>query len=128
MSLNYVSLGDVARFREMIRLYDFQAAYDAQRAVAQQRLLDGILALRCTQRERMARGAPIRGVQIDLELHEDHFAGEGDAYLFASLVDRFMAAYATLNAFSQLNVRMARTGQIYAFPPRAGEQATPAEG
>jgi type VI secretion system protein ImpG len=66
-------------------------------------------------------------VQVELELHEDHFAGEGDAFLFAALVDRFVAAYVTLNAFTQLNVRFARTGRVFQFPPRTGEQFTPAE-
>lgn len=127
MSLNYVSLTDIRHFRELLRIYDFQTAYDAQRAVAHQRLLDGILSIHASYRERMMRGAPIRGLHVDLELNEDHFAGEGDAYLFAAIVDRFVAAYVTLNAFSQLKVRFARTGQTYAFPPRWGEQCTPAE-
>jgi len=127
LSLNYVSLTDVERFRELLRVYDFQAAQDAQRAVAHQRLLEGIAGLRSQYRERMVRGAPLRGVQVDLELQEDHFAGEGDAYLFASIVDRFLAAYVTVNAFTQLNVRFVRSGQTYAFPPRAGQQVTPAE-
>ena len=127
MSLNYVSLTDVERFKELLRIYDFQAAQDAQRAAAHQRTLEGIIALRSQYRERMVRGAPIRGVQAELELNEDHFAGEGDAYLFAAIVDRFLAAYVTLNAFSQLNVRLVRSGQSYSFPPRAGEQVTPAE-
>ncbi|MCK4341299.1 MAG: type VI secretion system baseplate subunit TssF [Phycisphaerae bacterium] len=128
MSLNYVSLTDVEHFKELLRIYDFQAAHDAQRAIAQQRLLDGIELIKSSYRERMVRGAPIRGLQVNLELNEDHFAGEGDAYLFAALADRFMAAYVTINAFSQLTVRMIRSGQVYAFPPRAGEQFTPAEG
>lgn len=127
MSLNYVSLTDIRHFRELLRIYDFQTAYDAQRAVAHQRLLDGILSVRASYRERMMRGAPIRGLHVDLELNEDHFAGEGDAYLFAAIVDRFVAAYVTINAFSQLKVRFARTGQTYAFAPRWGAQPTPAE-
>jgi type VI secretion system protein ImpG len=127
LSLNYVSLTDVTHFKELLRVYDFQAAYDAQRATAHQRRLDGILALRSSYRQRMVRGAPIRGVQVELELSEDHFAGEGDAYLFAALLDRFVAAYVTLNAFSQTSVRFARSGQVYSFPPRTGGQFTPAE-
>lgn len=127
LSLNYVSLTRIEHFRELLRLYDFQAAYDAQRALAHQRLLDGILSIRSAFRQRMVRGSPVRGLRVDLELNEDHFAGEGDAYLFGAIVDRFLAAYVTLNAFSQLEVRFARTGQVYSFPPRWGEQFTPVE-
>jgi type VI secretion system protein ImpG len=127
LSLNYVTLTKLQPFRELLRLYDFLAAYDTQRAMAQQRMLEGILSIRTSYRERMLRGAPLRGLQVELELHEDHFAGEGDAYLFAALVDRFLAAYVTINAFSQLRARFARSGQVYDFPPRWGEQPTPAE-
>jgi type VI secretion system protein ImpG len=74
----------------------------------------------------MIRGSSVRGSQIEMELHEDHFAGEGDACLFAMILDRFFGLYTTLNAYTQLTVRFARSGQVYAFPPRWGEQVTPA--
>ena len=128
MSLNYVSVLNADYFKELLRIYDFQAAHDAQRALTHQRLLDGIASIRSSYRERMVRGAPIRGMQVDLELNEEHFAGEGDAFLFASLIDRFLGAYVTLNAYSQLNVRFQRCGQVHAFPPRWGDQLTPVEG
>ena len=76
---------------------------------------------------RLVRGAPLRGMQVEIELHEDHFAGEGDAYLFARLLDRFLGLYVTLNGYSQLTVRFARSGQVYEFEARTGEQFTPAE-
>jgi len=127
MALNYVSLTEVGHFRELLRIYDFQAAHDAQQALAHQRLLDGIVSIRPSYRERMMRGAPIRGTRVALELNEENFAGEGDAYLFAGIIDRFLAAYVTLNSYSQLNVRFTRSGQIYDFAPRWGAQFTPSE-
>ena len=68
----------------------------------------------------------MRGSAIEVELNEEHFAGEGDAYLFSAILDRFMGLYATVNAYSQLTVRFARNGQVYSFPVRWGEQLTPA--
>jgi len=127
MSLNYVSLTNAQHFKELLRVYDFESEQDVQAALAHQRMLEGIIAVRSSFSERMVRGAPIRGTQVDIELNEDHFAGEGDAYLFATVLDRFLALYVTLNAYSQLNVRFTRSGQIYRFPPRWGEQLTPAE-
>lgn len=125
MALNYVSLTDAEHLKELLRVYDFQSEHDAQKALAQQRMLNGILATRSRFDERMVRGAPIRGLQVEVDLNEDHFAGEGDAYLFATILDRFIGLYVTLNAYSQLTARFARTGLVYAFPPRWGEQATP---
>ncbi len=128
MALNYVTLIDADHFKELLRIYDFQAEHDAQRALAHQRMLDGILSLRSRFVQRMVRGAALRGSQVEMELNEDHFAGEGDAYLFATVVDRFLGLYVTLNSYSQLTVRFTKSGQIHAFPPRWGEQLTPAEG
>jgi type VI secretion system protein ImpG len=126
MSLNYVSLTDAEHFKELLRVYDFQSEHDAQTALAHQRLLDGILKVSSSFGERMMRGTSVRGSQIDMELNEDHFAGEGDAYLFATILDRFLGLYATLNAYTQLTVRFARSGQVYELAPRWGEQMTPA--
>jgi len=126
MSLNYVSLTDAEHFKELLRVYDFQSEHDAQLALAHQRMLDGILSVRSRFGERMIRGTSVRGSQIEIELHEDHFAGEGDAYLFATILDRFFALYATLNAYTQLTARFTRSGQEYSFAPRWGEQKTPA--
>ena len=126
MSLNYVSLTDAEHFRELLRVYDFQSEHDAQRALAHQRMLDGIIRVGSGFHERLIRGAPVRGTKIEMELNEDHFAGEGDAYLFATILDRFMGLYVTLNAYAQLVVRFTRSGQVYSFPPRWGEQLTPA--
>jgi len=126
LSLNYVSLTDADHFKELLRVYDFQSAHDAQLAIAHRRMLDGILRVQSSFNERMIRGAPLRGSQVEIELNEDHFAGEGDAYLFATILDRFLALYATVNSYTQLTVRLARSGQVYAFPARSGEQFTPA--
>ncbi|UCE58235.1 MAG: type VI secretion system baseplate subunit TssF [Phycisphaerales bacterium] len=126
MSLNYTSLTDVERFKELLRVYDFQSEHDAQLALAHQRMLDGIIRISSSYHERLIRGAVARGSQTKVELDEDHFVGEGDAYLFATILDRFMALYTTLNAYSQLTVRLTKSGQVYSFTPRWGEQVTPA--
>ena len=47
---------------------------------------------------------PARGTKIEIELDEQQFAG-GGAYLFSAVLDRFLAGYASMNSFSQLEVR-----------------------
>ncbi|MCH8251209.1 MAG: type VI secretion system baseplate subunit TssF [Planctomycetes bacterium] len=125
MSLNYVSLTSERHFKELLRVYDFQAEHDAQAALAHDRMMEGIVSIKSSFGERLIRGAAVRGSKVTVELNEDHFAGEGDAYLFAAILDRFMALYATLNAYTETSVRMVRSGQVYSFPPRWGEQLTP---
>lgn len=126
LALNHVTLTDVEHFRELLRVYEFQAEHDAQRAHAHRRMLEGIRRVRTSFRERLIRGAVARGVYTEIDLHEDHFAGEGDAYLFATILDRFLGLYVTVNAFSELKVTFLRTKQEYAFAPRWGEQLSPA--
>ncbi len=126
MSLNYVSLSNVEHFRELLRVYGFQSEFDARQSMAHQRLLDGILRIQTDHEDRLIQGSAVRGSTIQVELNEEHFNGEGDAYLFSSILDRFTGLYATVNAYTQLTVRFARNGQIYKFPVRWGEQLTPA--
>ncbi len=53
MSLNYVTLTDVEHFRELLTVYDFQSEHDAQKALAHQRLLEGIVRVESTFGERI---------------------------------------------------------------------------
>jgi len=126
MSLNYVTLLDANHFRELLRVYDFQSTHDAQRAQAHRRMLEGIIKLESKYAERLMLGACVRGTEVSIELSEDHFMGEGDAFLFAVLLDRFIGLYATINAFTQLSVRFSHTGEMHLFPARWGEQLSPA--
>jgi hypothetical protein len=54
--------------------------------------------------DRLYRGAPVRGVAADVELDEAGFAGEGEMYLFASILNEMLASYVSLNSFTQLTV------------------------
>jgi type VI secretion system protein ImpG len=128
MSLNYESLANAERFKELLRVYDYQAAHDARLFEAHERMFDGIVKLESRYGERLVRGASLRGTSISLELNEDRFAGEGDAFLFASILDRFFALYVTLNGYSQLSVRFSVSGREHHFPARWGDKITPAEG
>jgi len=44
------------------------------------------------------------------------------------VLDRFFALYVTLNGFVQTTIRLSKSGVLHRFPPRWGEQFTPAEG
>ena len=72
--------------------------------------------------ELLYHGAPIRGRSVTLDLREDRFAGDGDLVLFASVLDEFLALYASVNSFSRLTVRGVQQGEVYTWPPRLGRQ------
>jgi type VI secretion system protein ImpG len=122
LSLNHLSLVDrgADAFREMIRLYNFGGTPSGERHV------DGILAIRGEPMH-----APVqsehglsfaRGRSVDIEFDEEAFTG-GSVYLFASVLERFLAQYASLNSFSRLVARTKQRPEILkAWPPRAGHK------
>jgi type VI secretion system protein ImpG len=68
-----------------------------------------------------ANGAVCRGVEVGVEFDEDRFSGNG-LYLFASVLDRFLALYAGVNTFTRTVATVARREGVYRrFPARAGE-------
>ncbi len=122
LSINYQSLSNVDVLRNVLGLYNFQAIYDRQAARANELRLEGIVSVKVIPDEHLFHGAPIRGMAIEIELQEENFAGEGDMYLFASILNDFFALYTSLNSFSRLTVKGIQYGEIYQWQPRIGQQ------
>ena len=121
LSLNYLSLVEEGReaLQEILRLYDFMDSIHVQKQVA------GITALK--SRRHSARVISengisfVRGTRVEMELDEEQFVG-GGAYLFASLLERFLGMYVSLNSFSQLVVSTKQRREVLEeWPPRAGQ-------
>ena len=123
LSLNYLSLVEGGRgaLQQILRLYDFTETPFAER------MIRGIASV--ASRPHFARVvsdngvAFVRGTRIELELDEDQFVG-GGMYLFASVIERFLGLYVSLNSFSQLVAKTKRRkGEVLrAWPPRAGQK------
>jgi type VI secretion system protein ImpG len=61
-----------------------------------------------------------RGRRVEVELDEEQFPG-GGAYLFAGVLERFLALSASMNSFTQLVARSRqRRRPVGEWPPRAG--------
>ncbi len=120
LSLNYVSLVDVEALRGVLELYNFQVLRDPRAARANTRRLQGIHALQAEPAEALVRGSVVRGTAITLEALEDHFAGEGDLFLFATIVNEFLSLHATLNSFTQFTVHGLQGGERIEWPHRIG--------
>jgi len=121
MSLNYISLANVEALRVILSAYDFGAHYNVQTARESQLRREGIAAIQPSPVDVLHHGTPIRGIRTHIDMQESKFAGEGDMYLFASVLNEFLALYASINAFHQLEVKTER-GEIYLWPARQGQQ------
>lgn len=122
LSLNHLSLvskGGLDVLREVLLLYDFRDSAETRA------LIDGIVAISSksgTARVRIAgQSALCRGVDVDLTFDEVNFSGNG-VYLMASVLERFLGLYASVNSFSRLTARVkGRSGVLRTWPARAGD-------
>ena len=64
----------------------------------------------------------VRGRRIEIEFDEEQFAG-GGVYLFASLIERFLGLYVSMNSFTVLAARTRqRKEPLRQWPPRTGNR------
>src|SRR5437588_12316908 len=62
-----------------------------------------------------------RGTRVEMQFDEENFAGSG-VFLFASVIERFLGEYASLNSFSQLVARTRQRKEVLKeWQPRAGQ-------
>lgn len=121
LALNYLSLSDGPEpLRELLLLYDF-----SESPTIRQQIL-GITKVTSKPIVRRVSTGPgtgfCRGVEVTIELDEDKFVGSG-MYLFASVLERFLSLYVTLNSFVQLVVRShQRKDVVKQWTPRSGAQ------
>lgn len=121
LSLNHLSLSGpegADALREILRLHDVRdlpetrAVLDAVRAVSSRRATARLTG----------SGALCSGLDVDLEL-DGRLVDSGTAYLFTAVVERFLALYASINAFSRLSVRLHGRGELnHRWPARAGDK------
>lgn len=123
LALNHLSVtggaAGAAALREILRLYDLRELPETRAAI------EGVVSV--TARDGAARapgrrpGAFVRGLDVRLELDPRAFATGG--FLFASVLERFLALHAAINSFVRTTAAFAgRPGVIRTWPPRAGEQ------
>ena len=72
-------------------------------------------------KDRLAGGF-CRGLEVTLQLDEEKFTG-GGVFLFASVLERFLGLYTSLNSFTKtILTTNQREEPLRRWPPRAGEQ------
>jgi type VI secretion system protein ImpG len=120
LSLNYLSLVEEGKeaLQEILKLYNFtDSAYSEKQ-------IEGILSIRSSRGfARVVSDYGItfaRGSKVEMEVDEDQFVGVG-IYLFASIIERFLGLYVSLNSFSQLTLRSRQRKEVIReWPPRVG--------
>jgi type VI secretion system protein ImpG len=118
LSLNYLSL--VAKngqgLKELLKLYDIHdSPVTRQQIEGLEEVYHRHVAMRIGR-------SFCKGVEVLLVMNEDKFVGSS-VYLFASVLERFLAHYVSINSFTRLVVKsIQRRQEIKAWPPRNGER------
>ena len=118
MSLNYLSIvqGGEDALKEILRLYDF----DNSPVTMQQ--INGIVSLKSDFVTRRIGQSFCRGVQVTVGFDEDKYVGTG-LYLFASVLEKFLGQYVSINSFSQFVAKTLQKNEVLKkWPPRNGNR------
>lgn len=122
LSLNYVSLvdGGPPALQELLRLHN---AGDRSAGEKQIQGIKGIEVGPTYARIEGEHGLTFaRGNRVEVTFDEEHFAG-GSAYLFASVLERFLGMSVSLNSFCVLVARtLQRKETMKEWSPRAGRK------
>lgn len=121
MSLNYVSLANVNALKVILETYDLPRYYDQKARDVSKKKLGGLQSISHQHVDRLYRGLPVRGLRTELVINPQGFVGEGDLFLFASVLNEFFALYASLNSYHELQVNSTQ-GEVYQWTPRMGLQ------
>ncbi len=120
LSLNHLSLVEEGReaLRELLRLHN------AGDSTAGERHIQGLVHVEASPSFARVVGpqgiAFARGRRVEIEFDEEQFPG-GGLFLFATVLERFLALYASMNSFTQLSVRSRQRKRVLReWAPRAG--------
>jgi type VI secretion system protein ImpG len=121
LSLNHLSLvdedGGATALREVLKLYDFADSGETRS------IISGVRSVQ--SRHVIGRVGPSglgRGVEVTISFDEKRFTGSG-LYLFACVLERFLALYCSVNSFSRLVATVeGRKEELRRWPPRMGEK------
>jgi len=120
LSLNYLSIieGGVSSLQEILRLHNFTDSSYLENQIG------GITQVNSRPHFAIMQSVygdlPARGTRVELEFDERQFVG-GSAYLFATVLDRFLGCYTSINSFCQLAARTNQRKELLGeWPPKAG--------
>ena len=123
LSLNFLSLvngenGSPEALQEMLMLYNFDDSPVTRKQILGITSVESRKVVR--QIGKRVGAGFVRGVETTVTMDEEQFVGTG-YFLFACVLERFLAMYASLNSFNQLSLRTEqREETVREFSPRAG--------
>lgn len=122
LSMNFLSIVNLRNLKELLRIYLPNEDQDRPRLMSNQKRIEGIVAISHTAVDRISRGRIMRGQQIEMSVDVQQFTGLGDVYLFGALMDNFFSSYASMNIFTQFNLKEVNTGVTFKWAAKIGNR------
>ena len=124
LTLNLRRLANRESLCTALSLYDFRARSDRQAKRRLDNLMMAIGETSSTRRTELLDGVPINGSEMSVTIDEEKAGGEGETFLFGTIVNEFLSQYTSLNSFSQLRMHCSINNEIFTWPTRVGRRIT----
>jgi type VI secretion system protein ImpG len=115
------SLADKDTLAALLHTLNLHPLADAQAARAHKQRLSSLVAVSVTARAERLGDTVARGHDVEVRLAETGFDGDGEAFVFASVLARLFAHEASVNAFVRTTVQLTGTGRAFRFPALSGD-------
>lgn len=117
LACNQRGLADLESLRAMLSLYCLQSGEDTPGARASQRRIQSIRKLTARSVTRVLSGAALLGTLYEVELAQEGFDSEGDAFLFGGVLQRVFSLNERMNSFAELRLTLFPSSLVYRWSP-----------
>ena len=115
-------MADADNLKALFTLYIFSSGKNRTDEMADRRRIDSISALTVTTEDRFVSGLVMRGQAIHIKARMDHFACQGDFYLFGTILNQLMASFSSINCYTRLTLKDEVSGNEFDWAPMLGGQ------
>ncbi|WP_105403555.1 type VI secretion system baseplate subunit TssF [Neorhizobium sp. T7_12] len=124
LARNFSSIIDVEALRTVVGAYDFRARTDRQAAMQRDMLLQSFRSFERRSVDVISRGRPVRSFELALSVSENMMGGEGEMYLFGSILDHFLKSYSSINSLHRFSMTGLDSNIVFRWAAKWGEAAT----
>lgn len=111
-------LTDLDALRALLHLYNVQRSADHPVGRVNHARVSSLESLAEQSATRIVEGAPVRGTKLTLTAREEGFVSKGDAFLFASVLDRIFGMQVHVNTFSEFGLKLSPSNESMGWSPR----------
>jgi type VI secretion system protein ImpG len=122
-TVNLSPVSNAESLKELLQKYTFYNQRSDSTVLNNLKRINSIEKF-CTEfTERIVNGILMRGMKYTITFNETSFSSAGDAYLFFSVLNRFLSWYTSINTFTQLEIYNVKSGERTEWTPVIGAKS-----